>query len=31
MIEINTETDFAAKNEVFLDFFDKVGKYAYKS
>ena len=28
MIEINTETDFAAKNEVFLDFIDKIGEYA---
>ena len=25
MIEINTETDFAAKNEVFLDFLDQIG------
>ncbi len=30
MIEINTETDFAAKNEVFLDFFDKIGEYALR-
>ena len=30
MIEINTETDFAAKNEVFLDFLDQIGEYALK-
>ena len=28
MIEINTETDFAAKNKVFLDFMDLIGEYA---
>jgi len=26
IIEINTETDFAAKNEVFLNFFEDIGK-----
>ena len=25
IIQINTETDFAAKNYVFLDFMDKIG------
>ena len=25
MLEINTETDFAAKNEVFLNFMDSIG------
>ena len=30
MIEINTETDFAARNEVFLDFINLVGEYALK-
>ena len=30
MIEINTETDFAARNEVFLDFINQIGKYALK-
>ena len=28
ILEINTETDFAAKNSVFLDFVDQIGKYA---
>ena len=28
IIEVNTETDFAAKNEVFLNFMDKIGNYA---
>ena len=28
ILEINTETDFAAKNEIFLDFVDKIGQYA---
>jgi len=28
MIEINTETDFAAKNEIFLNFIDKIGNSA---
>jgi len=28
ILEINTETDFAAKNAVFLDFVDQIGKYA---
>ena len=28
IIEINTETDFAAKNNVFLEFFDKMGIFA---
>jgi len=28
ILEINTETDFAAKNEIFLDFVDKIGRYA---
>ena len=28
MIEINTETVFAAKNVVFLDFMDKIGNFA---
>ena len=27
LIQINTETDFAAKNEVFLDFMDNIGKF----
>ena len=27
ILEINTETDFAAKNEIFLDFVDEVGGY----
>jgi len=27
LIQINTETDFAAKNEVFLDFMDQIGKF----
>ena len=27
LIQINTETDFAAKNEVFLDFMDEIGKF----
>jgi elongation factor Ts len=28
IIQVNTETDFAAKNEVFLDFMDKIGKFS---
>ena len=28
LIEINTETDFAAKNDVFLNFIDTIGEYA---
>ena len=28
MIEINAETDFATKNETFLNFFDKIGNIA---
>ncbi|PPR47500.1 MAG: Elongation factor Ts [Alphaproteobacteria bacterium MarineAlpha5_Bin8] len=28
MLEINAETDFATKNEIFLDFFDKIGNIA---
>ena len=28
MIEINTETDFASKNNTFLDFFDQIGNFA---
>ena len=28
IIQINTETDFAAKNEIFLNFMDKIGKYS---
>ena len=28
MLEINTETDFAAKNSIFLDFVDQIGQYA---
>jgi len=28
IIQINTETDFAAKNEVFLNFMDKIGKFS---
>ena len=28
IIQINTETDFAAKNEVFLNFMDQIGKYS---
>lgn len=28
IIQINTETDFAAKNNVFLDFMDQIGSYA---
>jgi len=27
ILEINTETDFAAKNEIFLDFVDEIGRY----
>jgi elongation factor Ts len=27
IIQINTETDFAAKNEVFLNFMDQIGQY----
>ena len=28
ILEINTETDFAAKNEIFLDFVDEMGQHA---
>ena len=28
IIQINTETDFAAKNEIFLNFMDKIGKFS---
>ena len=28
LIQINTETDFAAKNDVFLNFMDKIGTYS---
>ena len=28
LIQINTETDFAAKNDIFLDFMDLIGKYS---
>ena len=28
IIQINTETDFAAKNEVFLNFMDEIGNYS---
>jgi len=28
MLEINTETDFAAKNSIFLDFVDLIGQFA---
>lgn len=28
IIQINTETDFAAKNEVFLDFMDEIGNFS---
>ena len=28
LLQINTETDFAAKNDVFLDFMDKIGEYS---
>jgi len=27
ILEINTETDFAAKNEIFLNFIDEIGSY----
>ena len=30
IVQINTETDFAAKNEVFLNFMDKIGYYSLK-
>ena len=30
MIEINAETDFATKNEIFLNFFDNIGNIALK-
>ena len=30
IIQINTETDFAAKNEVFLDFMDLIGNFSLK-
>ena len=28
VMQINTETDFAAKNDVFLNFMDEIGKYS---
>ena len=28
IVQINTETDFAAKNDVFLDFMDQIGAYS---
>ena len=28
IIQINTETDFAAKNDVFLNFMDRIGKFS---
>ena len=28
IIQINTETDFAAKNEIFLNFMDQIGEYS---
>ena len=28
LLEINTETDFAAKNDIFLNFFEKIGNFA---
>ncbi len=28
IIEINTETDFAAKNDIFLEFIDEIGNFA---
>ena len=28
ILEINTETDFAAKNKIFLDFVEEMGRYA---
>ena len=31
LLEINTETDFAAKNEIFLNFVEKIGKYLLDS
>ena len=31
ILEINTETDFSAKNEIFLNFFDKIGNYILNS
>tara|TARA_Y100000590_G_scaffold468488_1_gene651423 strand:- start:2480 stop:3352 length:873 start_codon:yes stop_codon:yes gene_type:complete len=31
LIEINTETDFAAKNEVFLNFVEKISKYLHEA
>ena len=31
LLEINTETDFAAKNEIFLNFVEKIGKYLLNS
>ena len=30
MIQINTETDFAAKNDIFLDFMDEIGNLSLK-
>ena len=31
IIQINTETDFAAKNEVFLNFMDEIGSFTLKT
>ena len=31
LLKINTETDFAAKNEVFLNFMDNIGKYSLEA
>ncbi|MDC2992492.1 translation elongation factor Ts [Pelagibacteraceae bacterium] len=31
LLKINTETDFAAKSETFLDFVDQIGSFALKS
>ena len=31
LIEINTETDFAAKNDLFLNFLEKISNYVFQS
>ena len=31
IIQINTETDFAAKNEIFLNFMDEIGNYSLQT
>jgi len=31
IIQINTETDFAAKNEIFLNFMDEIGKFSLEA